>query len=135
MYNERSLRVKYRSQGVQTSFYESTPSAQESLGGTYSQGLTEDSGNARANIPNASKERSLRDISRHSRVLFKCIPGSKQGFWRVTSSNRLKTTEQPHRRFSLSHAHHKFSAKRGDYAFEIDLQDAYFHVLIHPDSR
>ena len=66
VYNERSLRVKYRSQGVQTLFYESTPSAQESLGGTYSQGLTEDSGNARANIPNASKERSLRDISRHS---------------------------------------------------------------------
>ena len=26
-YNERSLHVKYRSQGVQTSFYESTPSA------------------------------------------------------------------------------------------------------------
>ena len=25
--------------------------------------------------------------------------------------------------------------ERGDYAFKIDLQDAYFHVLIHPDSR
>ena len=110
MYNERSLRVKYRSQGVQTSFYESTPSAQDPLGGTNSQGLTEDSGNARANIPNASKDRSLRDISGHSRVLFKCIPGT-QGFWRVTSSNRLKTNEQPHQRFSLSHAHHKFSAE------------------------
>ena len=30
-YNERSLRVKYRSQGVQTSFYESTPSASDRL--------------------------------------------------------------------------------------------------------
>ena len=27
------------------------------------------------------------------------------------------------------------SAERGDYAFKIDLQDAYFHVIIHPDSR
>ena len=25
--------------------------------------------------------------------------------------------------------------ERGDYAFKIDLQDSYFHVLIHPDSR
>ena len=31
-YNERSLRVKYRNQGVQTSFYESTPSAQDLMG-------------------------------------------------------------------------------------------------------
>ena len=25
--------------------------------------------------------------------------------------------------------------KKGDYAFKIDLQDANFHVLVHPDSR
>ena len=25
--------------------------------------------------------------------------------------------------------------ERGDYVFKIDLQDAYFYVLIHPDSR
>ena len=45
------------------------------------------------------------------RVLFERIPG-KQGFWRVASSNRLKTTEQPHRCSSLPlpHAHHKLSA-------------------------
>ena len=65
-YNKRSLLVKYRSQGVQTSFYESTPSAQDPLGGSDSQGLIEDSGNARANIPIASKEHNLRDNSRHS---------------------------------------------------------------------
>ena len=41
-YKERSLRVKYRNQGVQTSFYESTPSAQGHLGDTTSQLLTED---------------------------------------------------------------------------------------------
>ena len=27
------------------------------------------------------------------------------------------------------------SVEKGDYAFKIDLQDAYFHVAIHPDSR
>ena len=61
-----------------------------------------------------------------------------QSIWRVVSSKRLKTTARPHRRTSLSHAHYKLSAeyrRRGDYAFKIDLQDAYFHVLIHPDSR
>ena len=25
--------------------------------------------------------------------------------------------------------------EKGDYAYKIDLQDAYFHVLTHPDSR
>ena len=34
VYKERSFCVKYRSQGVQTSFYESTPSASGSLGNT-----------------------------------------------------------------------------------------------------
>ena len=53
-YNEqRSLRVKYCRQRVQTLFYVCTPSAQDPLGNTSSQGFTEDSGNARANIPNA----------------------------------------------------------------------------------
>ena len=56
------------------------------------------------------QKNTLRDISRHSRVLLERIPGT-QGFWRVESSNRLKTTERPHRRFSLSHAHQKFSAE------------------------
>ena len=32
VYNEKSFCVKYRSQGIQTSFYESTPSASGSLG-------------------------------------------------------------------------------------------------------
>ena len=70
-----------------------------------SQRVTEDSGNV-----SASEERNLRNISRHSRVLLERIPGT-QGIWRVAPSYRLKTTETPHRRFSLSHAHHKLSAE------------------------
>ena len=102
VYNERSFCVKYRSQGVQTSFYESTPSASDSLGNTIPPGDIEDPGNTRADFPNASEERNLRNISRHSRVLFERIYGT-QGIWRVASSYRLKITEPPHRRSSLSH--------------------------------
>ena len=99
-YNERSFCVKYHSQGAQTSFYESTPSASHSLGNTISRRGIEDSGNARANFPNASEECNLKNISRYSRVLFEHIPGS-QGIWRVAPSYKLKTSEPPHRRFSL----------------------------------
>ena len=42
VYNERSLRVKYSSQGVQTSFYESTPSVEDPMGDTTFQEFTED---------------------------------------------------------------------------------------------
>ena len=104
VYNERSFCVKYRSQGVQTSFYESIPSASDSLGNTIPPGDIEDPGNTRADFPNASEEHNLRNISRHSRILFERIHGT-QGIWRVASSYRLKTTEPPHRRSSLTHAH------------------------------
>ena len=61
-YNEQSFCVKYRSQGVQTSFYESTPSASDSLGNTIPPRETEDSENARADFPNAS-ENAVSEIS------------------------------------------------------------------------
>ena len=88
------------------------------MGNTIPPGDIEDAGNARADFPYASEERNLRNISRHSRVLFERIPGT-QGIWRVVSSYRLKvvssyrlkTTEPPYRRSSLSHAHHKLSAE------------------------
>ena len=76
VYTERSFCVKYRSQGVETSFYESTPSASDSLGNKIPPGYIEDPGNARADFPNASEERNLRNISRHSRVLFESIHGT-----------------------------------------------------------
>ena len=91
-------------------YNESTPSASDSLGNTIPPGDIEDPGNARADFPNASEERNLGYISRHSRVLFERIPGM-QGIWRVASSYRLKTTEPTHRCSSLSHAHHKLSAE------------------------
>ena len=69
--------------------------------------------------------------------LLERIPGM-QGVWRVASSYRLK---QLNHHFDAPYFHmHTIgtvlsTVERGDYAFKIDLQDAYFHVLIHPDSR
>ena len=75
--------------------FTSPPLAPVPLGNTISQGLTEASGNARANIPNASKESNHRDTPRYSRVLFERIPLTRS-IWRVVSSSRLKTTERPY---------------------------------------
>ena len=59
-----------------------------------------------------------------------------QSFKRVASSNRLKKSERSHFGTSFSYVHYKlFTMRKGDYAFKVDLQDAYFHVLIHPSSR
>ena len=68
---------------------------------------------------------------------FERIPGT-QGVWRVASSYRPEKLnhhiDAPH--FCM----HTISSvpstiERGDYTFKIDLQDANYHVLIHPDSR
>ena len=81
---------------------------------TISPGARRSSGYAEANIPDASENASYKGASEFSRVLLKCIPGM-QGVMRVASSDRFKKTEH--------------------YAFKIGLQDAYFHVLIHPSRR
>ena len=85
-YNECSLSVKYGIVLRVHPFCSRPPGRYD-----FKRVHTEDSGNARANTPNASKERNLRDISKYSRVLFERILGT-QGFWRVTCSNRLKAT-------------------------------------------
>ena len=119
-YNERSLCVKYHDQGVQTSFNESTPSDHGPMGNRISPVAPEDPGNARANIPDASKEQDHSNTSGYSRVAFKHIPGT-QSVWRVASSNRFKTTE-PHIYAPHFHMHTISSVlrtiKRGDYAFQ-----------------
>ena len=107
-YYERSLRSKYRSKGVQTSFYESTPSPTNSLGDQISSGSTRSLGQAGANLPYAPKERHSRGASRFCRFLFKRIPGTEI-FRRVGAGYRSKESKPP--------------------------QDAYFHVPIHPNSR
>ena len=81
---------KYRSQGVQISFYQSTPSTKGPLGNEISQGSTENPGNAGANIPDASNERNQRDTSGYSRFLFECIPH----FHMHTISSMLNTVER-----------------------------------------
>ena len=51
-----------------------------------SPGAQRGTGNARANIPDASKECNSRVASDYSRILFKCIPGT-QSVRRVASSD------------------------------------------------
>ena len=109
-YYERSLRSKYRSQGVQTSFYESTPSPTNSLGDQISTGSTGNFGHAGTNFPYASKERDNGGASRLTRVLLEHIPG-KKSFRRVASSYRSKESECPHPRTSFPYVHDKLCAK------------------------
>ena len=138
-YNERSLCLKYRSQGVQTSFYESTPFTPNPLGDQIPPGARGNSRHAGTDHPHASEKRNNRGASEFPRILLKRIPGT-QSFRRVASSYRFKKSERPH---SCTFMHFRMfttnsvlsSIRKGDYAFKIDLQDAYFHVPIHPSSR
>ena len=109
-YYERSLRSKYRSQGVQTSFYESTPSPTNSLGDKISTGPKRSFGHAGTNYPYAPKERDNGSASRLTRVLLKRIPG-KEGFRRVASSHRSKESERSHSRSSFPYVHDKLCSK------------------------
>ena len=109
-YYERSLRSKYRSQGVQTSFYESTPSPTNSLGDKISTGPKRSFGHAGTNYHYAPKERDNGSASRLTRVLLERIPG-KEGFRRVASSHRSKESERSHSRSSFPYVHDKLCSK------------------------
>ena len=106
-YYERSLRSKYRSQGVQTSLYESTPSPSNSLGDQISTG---NFGHAGTNFPYAPKERDNGGASRLTRFLLERIPG-KESFRRMASSYRSKESECPHSLTSFPYVHDKLCAK------------------------
>ena len=109
-YYERSLRSKYRSQGVQTSFYESTPSPTNSLGDKISTGSKRNFGHAGTDHPYAPKERDNGSASRLTRVLLERIPG-KKGFRRVASSHRSKESKRTHSRPSFPYVHDKLCSK------------------------
>ena len=109
-HHERSLRSKYRSQGVQTSFYESTPSLANSLGDKISTGSARNFGHAGTDHPYAPKERDNGSASRLTRVLLERIPG-KEGLRRVASSHRSKESERTHSRTSFPYVHDKLCSK------------------------
>ena len=110
-YNEPSLRIKYHSQGgVQTSFYESTPSPSNTLGDQISPGPRGNSRHAGTNHPLAPKERDNRGASKFPRVLLEPIPGTKS-FRRVASSYRSKESERLYSCTSFPYVHYKHSSK------------------------
>ena len=111
-YYERSLRSKYHSQGVQTLFYESTPSQTQT----------------------PWEIRSPQDPQEiYSNVFL--VRKASGGWCPVIDLKNLNAhIHTPHfRMFTTSSV--LSSVRKGDYAFKTDLQDAYIHVPIHPSSR
>ena len=122
----------YRSQGVQTPFYESTPPTRDPLGNTISSGAQRDSGHAGTNIPYASEERDNRGASDFPVFLVRKASGGWRSVIYLKSLNAHIWA--PH--FCMySRSSVLSTVRKGDYAFKTDLQDAYFHVPIHPSSR
>ena len=97
-------------QGVQTSFYESTPSPTNSMGDQISTGSSRNLGHAGTNFPYAPKERDNGGASRLTRVLLERIPG-KKSFRIVASSYRSKKSERPYSWTSFPYVHDKLCAK------------------------
>ena len=99
--------------------------------------VPEGSGNARANIPDALEERDIGGTPRFSRILFKLflVRKASGGWCLVIDLTQLNVhIYAPHfRMHTISSV--LSTVEKGDYVFKIDLQDAYFHVLIHPDSK
>ena len=79
------------------------------MGDTVSPGARQNSGHEETNIPNAPEERDNGGASRFHKIF------TSTYFW---YANLQEGT-----------------LRKGDYAFRIDLQDAYIHVPIHPSSR
>ena len=109
-YYERSLHSKYRSQGVKTSFYESTPSPTNSLGDQISSGSTRNLGHAGTNFPYAPKECDHGGAPKLTRVLLERIPG-KESYRGMASSHRPKESERSHSGTSFPYVHDKLCAK------------------------
>ena len=137
MYNERSLHSKYRSQGVHTSFYESTPSPTNSLGDQVSLGSTRNFGHAGTNLHHAPMN-VITQVPPDSPGFYSNVflVRKSTGGWRpvIDLKNLNAHIHAPHFHM-LTTGSVLSSVEKGDYAFKIDLQDAYFHVPIHPSSR
>ena len=130
-YNERSLCVKYRSQGVQTSFYESTPSTRDLLGPEEILGMQEQ-------ISLMLQKNAVTEVPPNSPGFYSNVflVRKASGRWRPVIDLKSLNAHilAPHfRMFTTSSV--LSTVRKGDYAFKIDLQDAYFHVPIHPSSR
>ena len=108
VFNEQSFCVKYRSQGYRLRFTShpfcfrlpgkyNSPRGHKKL-----QGMREQ-------ISLMLQRNAISEISPDTPGFYSNT--FMQGSWRVASSYRLKTTEPPHRRSSLSHAHHKLSSE------------------------
>ena len=136
-YNERSLRLKYLSQGVQTSFYESTPSTPNPLGDQIPLGQEEILG-MQEQITLMLQKNTLTEVPPNSPGFYSNVflVRKASGGWRpvIDFKNLNSHIHAPH--FHMFTTNSVLSSvRKGDYAFKIDLQDAYFYVPVHPSSR
>ena len=130
-YNEWSLCLKYRSQGVQTSFYESTPweirspQRSEEILGMWEQ-ISLIQKNTITEVPPNSP-------GFYSNVF---LVRKASGGWRpvIDLKSLNARISAPHFRMSTTGSFLS-TVRKGYYTFKIDLQDAYFHIPIHPCSR
>ena len=103
------------------------------MGNTVSPGAPESTGNASANIPDTSVEcdnRSASGLTQDSIQTFSWY--AKRQVIDLKQLNTHILTSQ----FCMHTISSVLSTvRKGDYVFKIYLQDVYFHVLIHPDSR
>ena len=108
-----------------------------SLGDQISSGSTRNLGHAGTNFPYAPKERD-NGVPPNSPGFYSHVflVRKASGGWRpVIDLKSLNAhIHTPHFRMFTTKSVLSF-VQRGDYAFKIDLQDAYFHVPIHPSSR
>ena len=84
---------KYHVSGVPTFVFKSTPITQVPMGDTIQPGAQEVTGNARANIPDVTKERNNGGATEYSRILLQRVPG-KQSIRRMASCYRFETDKQ-----------------------------------------
>ena len=137
MYYERSLRSNYRSQGVQISFYESTPSPKTPWEIRSPQDPQEILG-MREQISLMLQKNAITEVPPNSTGFYWnvfLVRKATGGWHPVIDLKSLNAhIHAPHFRMFTTNSVLS-SVQRGDYAFKVDLQDAYFHVPIHPSSR
>ena len=128
--------VKYRSQGVQISFYKSSPSP--SPWEIRSPQGPEEILGMREQITFMLQKNAITEVPSNSPGFYSNVFLVKKasGGWRpiIDLKNLNAHIHAPHFRMFTTNSVLS-SVRKGDYAFKIDLLDVYFHVPIHPSSR
>ena len=135
MYNERSLRIVAKGYRLR---FTSPPLLRQPLWEIRSRQGSEEILDMREQITLLLQEKAITEVPRNSPGFYSNVflVRKASGGWRpvIDLKNLNAHIHAPHfHMFTTSSV--LSSVQKGDYAFKIDLQDAYFHVPIHPSSR